>query len=260
MDEIPAYNDRIVAFIDILGFESLILSIPHNSDLHKRICLALKDIKAIRDSSFMEGTAQSDLEVNQFSDSIAISAKPSNKGFFSVVWACGWLQANLLYFGILTRGGIAVGPTVHQSDIIYGEGMISAYKIESKAAVYPRIVVDESVLEHPDIEYGKDFLSKDYDGLWFIDPFEFEASCPGDTELLADGADPRKIYLCELGKHIETGLMDASRVDHKSKWRWLENRYEKAVRSYERGEKTTFMRFIDEIGNFSQANTSLIKY
>ncbi|WP_303293853.1 hypothetical protein [Marinobacter sp. ST-43] len=245
MLEIPEYKDRIVAFIDILGFEALILSLSKNPELRERIHAALTKIRSTRDSSRRANTAQSDLEINQFSDSIAISAEPTKKGFFSVIWACGWLNADLLYSGILTRGGISVGPTVHESDLIYGEAMLQAYRIESSAAVYPRIVVDDAIFEYPGIGAQKPYLRQDGDGLWFIDPFEFEASCPGAAGLAADGYDPREIYFKELGKHIESGLSGATRVDHRSKWQWLKSRYEAALQFHRSGGKTQFMRSLE---------------
>lgn len=247
MLEIPEYKDRVVAFIDILGFEALIQSLSSRPELRERIHRALSEIRATRDSSLKENTAQSNLEINQFSDSIAISAEPTKDGFFSVIWACGWLHANLLYSGILTRGGVAVGPTVHESDLIYGDAMLQAYRIESSAAVYPRIVVDNAIFEHPGIGDRKAYLAQDIDGLWFIDPFEFEASCPGAAGLAADGYDPREIYFTELGKHIESGLSEAARVDHKSKWQWLKNRYEAAFKFHQLGGKTLFLRSLEMV-------------
>lgn len=247
MFKVPEYKDKIVAFIDILGFESLILAMAKTPELHQRIYLALTQIRSMRESSLRSNSAQSGLEINQFSDSIAISAEPSKEGFFSVVWACGWLHANLLYSGILTRGGISIGQVVHESDIIYGEAMLRAYRIESSAAVYPRIVVDEEIFKLPDMGLNKPFLVQDADGLWFIDPFEFEASCSNADELASDGYDPREIYFEELGRHIEYGLSNAARVDHKSKWQWLKNRYEAAFTLHKSGGKTQFLKALEAI-------------
>lgn len=247
MSEVPEYKNKIVAFLDILGFESLIFSLSTQPELHKRINSALKVIKATRDSSLLENTAQRNLEVNQFSDSIAISSEPTMDGFISVIWACGWLQADLLYSGILTRGGISIGPLVHENDLIYGEAMIKAYQIESSVAVYPRIVIDDEVFKHFNVGNNIPYLCRDTDGLWFIDPFEFEASCPGATELAADGYDPREIYFVELGKHIEIGLTTADRVDHKAKWQWLKNRYESAFQFHKNGGKTSFLRALEMV-------------
>ena len=140
MHQPPGYMERIVAFVDILGFGALVSSLSSNPELHGRLHYALTYIKSYRASSHSENSAQSNLEISVFSDSIAISSEPLDA--FRVIWSCGWLNAELLQAGILTRGGISIGPTIHKDDVLYGEGMLKAYKLESNAAIYPRIVVD----------------------------------------------------------------------------------------------------------------------
>jgi hypothetical protein len=127
------YEDRLVAFVDILGFSALVASLDTKPELHSRLHYALSYIKSYRESSQTPNTAHTSLEVSVFSDSIAITAEPLDT--FSVLWACGWLQAQLLCSGILTRGGIAIGRTFHKEDVLYGEGFLAAYKIETSAAV-----------------------------------------------------------------------------------------------------------------------------
>lgn len=48
--------------------------------------------------------------------------------------------------GIVVRGGITVGNVVKSHGQLFGPGVIDAYQLESKAAKYPRIVVDQKVL------------------------------------------------------------------------------------------------------------------
>lgn len=224
------YEDRIVAFIDILGFSALVERMASKPEELALIMRVLKRIKFVGDMSIRAHTAQSDLEVSVFSDSIAISAIPSQA--FSVIWSCGWLQADLLFSGVLTRGGIAIGPTIHQDGILLGEGLLTAYQIESAAAVYPRVILDSLILDRITSEQKTNFLAQDDDGLWFVDPFRFH-STPGNAEdLAAEGYDPREIYFEELGKHIASGLKRSAIVKHKSKWNWLSNRYQHAAKDH----------------------------
>src|SRR5258708_3126545 len=53
----------------------------------------------------------------------------------------------LLFFEhkILVRGGIVVGDAVRSYGRFFGQGIIDAYDVESKRALYPRIVVHPSV-------------------------------------------------------------------------------------------------------------------
>ena len=208
-----------------LGFKSLIDSLPGQTELHFRLNKALKEIKEIREDSLIKNTAQSDLEVNQFSDSIAISSNPTEDGLWGIVWTAGWLQANLLYLGILTRGGIAIGPTVHEDDLIYGEGMIEAHNIESTVANFPRIVIDPKVFSCLDVKDNRRFVCKeDFDGMWFIDPFEFNAFGPDAEGLAADGYDPREIYFNKVLEFIELELTNPKKLEHAFKWEWMKNK------------------------------------
>jgi hypothetical protein len=170
------------------------------------------------------------LEISVFSDSIAISSEPFDA--FGVIWACGWLHAQLLYSGILTRGGISIGETIHQDDVLYGEGMLKAYHLESNAAVYPRIVVDPALLPRLSIGMKNKLLELDSDGLWFVDPFKFDAMPGGAEDLASDGYDPREVYFAELGRHIASAIDGAKQVDHLAKWNWLANRYRIAAEKY----------------------------
>ena len=226
MQEKPIYKDRIVGFIDILGFGTIISSLEKKPELHGRLHSALTQIKSYKMTSQMENTAHSDLEVSVFSDSIVMSADDGNLG--AIIWASGWLNAQLLGFGILVRGGISSGKTFHANDILYGEGMMRAYRIESSAAVYPRIVVDPELVDQITNEHWHTFLQIDSDGLWYINPFMFNVTVENASELAADGYDPREAYLDELGRHIENGINDAKQLDHRAKWTWMKQRYKLA--------------------------------
>lgn len=213
-----SYDEKITAFIDILGFKELILDLEKRPDLHKQIHRALEYLKHYKNIAGDETTTLRDLKISMFSDSLAVSA-PCDK-FLDVIWACGWLSAQLLYIGILTRGGIAKGNMVHQDDFLYGRGLIDAYEIESKVANYPRIVLAPELLERitPQV---KNFLRADADGLWFINSFKFEAMPGGAQELASDGWNPREIYFKEVQKHIQNGLRNSKNLNHFSKWAWL---------------------------------------
>ena len=105
------YSNRIVAFIDILGFGSLIKTLGSDAGLRKKVHRALSEIRVFKDYSLSNATAQRNLEVSVFSDSIAISGEPGE--LTTIVSSAMGLQAKLLYLGIIVRGGISQGPTFH---------------------------------------------------------------------------------------------------------------------------------------------------
>ena len=228
-DSIIEYRDRVVAFIDILGFERLIRSLSNNPKLFARLNFALRRIKYIEKSRTLSNSITSDLEVSVFSDSVAISTKEER--IFSLVWTVGWLQAELMYVGVLTRGGISVGPTIHEDGILYGEGMLSAYHLESKAAVYPRIVIANDLARKHE-KLLKNWIVLDADSVTYVNPFKFDAVAGGADELAADGYDPRAVYFQEVRKHLINGIATASEEDHLAKYRWLANRFNVALADF----------------------------
>ncbi|WP_454875679.1 hypothetical protein [Pseudomonas farris] len=225
-----AFDPRIVAFVDILGFESLVQKLENDPALHEKLNYALRRIKHLKVSSLEGNTAQSDLEISVFSDSIAISAPKAN--YHGVIWTAIHLQSDLLTLGILTRGGISCGKTVHEDDILYGEGMINAYKLESRAAIYPRILVDCSVLELLNDGYRSIFLRKDTDGLWHLDPFSIGFLPSGSDALVEDGWDPHEVGLDELKRAIDKSRSDLTNLGQVAKWNWLDEKRQCAVEEY----------------------------
>lgn len=230
------YKNKIIAFVDILGFSAFVSQLDSNPKLHERLHWALSHIKSYKSTSMLKNTAHSNLDVSVFSDCIVISSAPDH--FHDLIWAAGWLQAQLLSVGILARGGITVGKTYHSDDILYGQGMLDAYQIETSAAVYPRIVLDAKVTDLISNKFKQTFLDVDADGLWFIDPFSFPATAGDADALVEDGWDPHEVFLDELSKHIKNGIANAKRVDHLSKWTWLLRRYELAREEYRKTGET----------------------
>ncbi|MCY1533021.1 hypothetical protein D9M68_683270 [compost metagenome] len=56
-------------------------------------------------------------------------------------------QADLLENGLLCRGGISYGKHCEDSSFLFSKALINAYSIETKTAKYPRIVVDQNLLQ-----------------------------------------------------------------------------------------------------------------
>jgi len=225
----PNYNKRVVAFIDILGFENIVRSLPNNAELFNKLNWALHRIKSIEGSKSRPNSVAADLEVSVFSDSIVISSEEER--ISSLMWTVGWLQAELMYVGIFVRGGIAVGSVVHEDGILFGEGMLSAYRLESKAAVYPRIVISCEVFDkHKQVLAN--WVEIDSDAIVYINMFKFDAVAGNADELAADGYDPRAIYFKELRRHLMNGIETSSEEDHLAKYLWLTCRFNVAISEF----------------------------
>lgn len=221
------YEDRVVAFIDILGFRALVARFSAEPVLHKQLHGALAKIKSIKSFSGDANTAQKELETSVFSDSIVISGAPSQLPV--IIWTCVGLQAELLANGVLTRGGISIGRTYHNDDVLYGEGMIRAYDLESKAAIYPRVILDPVLVKQLHETQRLMLLNLDADGLWHTDPFSFGV-LPGQTEvLIEDGWDPHLVFLESFAKRIEREIEDAKDAGILAKWGWMKSKLQAAL-------------------------------
>jgi len=136
--------------------------------------------------------------------------------------------------GVLLRGAISSGRTVHVNDILYGEGMLDAHALETKAAVYPRIILAPKLVETLEAGYRQLFFERDGDGLWFINPFTIGLTPPNAAALAEDGYCPFEESLKKLGEVIELELSRLTDVGHLAKSNWLKTQYNNAVAEFAR--------------------------
>lgn len=166
------YEERAVLFLDILGFKVLI-----ESGQEQKIFTALGTSAAFANGkpSFPELT-----HTTAFSDSIVVSHRLKPAGVQNIINTASMLAWCFLQQGILIRGGIAYGNMHHTNDRLFGHAMNNAYQLESKLAIFPRIVVSEEfrALACPEssdatnIGIGNcdpEVLRQDFDGQWHID-------------------------------------------------------------------------------------------
>ena len=229
MEKTINYSSKVVAYIDILGFGEIVKALTEKPKLHERLSYALQRIKYIEKSVHHKKSVTSDLEASAFSDSIVISTEENN--IFSLIWTSGWLQAELLYTGILTRGGISLGLLHHKDGIIYGEGLISAYNLEQKSAIYPRIVISKKLIDNHN-EILSNWIVQDFDGFYFLDPFKFDAVAGDAAELAADGYDPREIYFKEVRAYLLELRKNSSEENHLAKHTWMIKRFNVALTEF----------------------------
>jgi hypothetical protein len=86
--------------------------------------------------------------------------------------------------GTFLRGGLTIGDAYYSETTMFGPAMIHAYELESRVAVYPRVVVDPAVVEalkrepllkmdthqiSDEVAELLQLLRRDADGVWFVD-------------------------------------------------------------------------------------------
>lgn len=144
-------EDYLIAYFDILGYTALIENDNINDDD------VLQDIQEsvnhLMDTlDFISGEENS-RKLYSFSDNYAICIKIENGIELAVHLAELVTMLNELQYylfvekGLLIRGGISCGPLCAENRVLYGRGLLNAYKLESEKAIYPRIVIDEELID-----------------------------------------------------------------------------------------------------------------
>jgi hypothetical protein len=141
------YEPRITAFLDILGWRAAVLGSCEAVDGAARLGLALKVFQA--QVQHTENLARmgfpGDLQAIQFSDTIVFSASGSAGGEFDFFTRqLRFATDQLLFNGLLARGGICEGRLFHQGTMAFGPALITAYDLE-QCAVSPRIIAEEGL-------------------------------------------------------------------------------------------------------------------
>lgn len=227
------YQDKIVCFFDLLAFKNRVNDTIHSGgeeDIERTEQLIgvfnlIRDILDIDRAEERFGT-----EVTQFSDCVVISFNTTEEsGVFYALLDIMCVQVNLALNDILCRGGVALGKLVHTPKVLFGPGMVSAHELESKAAVYPRVILDESIIqlgieEHgahnrPDQEANSimNLLKKDSDGMYYVDYIT------GAQQELDDPELDYPEYLSKLQKIVAEGLTQKD-PSIRIKYQWLKEK------------------------------------
>lgn len=132
------YNNRIVAFIDVLGFKNLV----NSTDLS-----SIEAYFTIVIESFKQHTTKYGFKFILISDAIVVYCSNTKDNFESVCRSLTILQNQLLLEGIIIRGGISYGDFYvnRRNNVMVGKALIKAFNLESQAS-YPRIIVDREMI------------------------------------------------------------------------------------------------------------------
>jgi len=213
------YKEKLVVYFDILGFKELVNN-------------KLDDPQYIHEIlTFLHGISSSSYKADSiaFSDSIIhlidlksgfdSSQQTFNEYLNVIISDISSVQMNmLLNYKILIRGAIAKGNIFYDQDknILFGDGLINAYLLESKHAVFPRIIIDESIEFNlnDDLEWMD--LTKDNDGNVYVDFIKWAVKLKEEKSILS-----------KLKLIVEDELEKLEITKHRSiynKYYWLLNK------------------------------------
>lgn len=251
------YEDRIVAFVDFLGFKNMVADSINDQKIFNniKIGICLNEFLKMRNYKKDKFLSECDMgkEISFFSDCMVISygskhPAPLFYALLDLVHHC----LNLANNNILVRGGITYGKLYHKENICFGPAMNEAYRLESDAscAKYPRIIIDEELFKNVDIfkadmnsvedemESINLLIKKDRDGYYFLDYLSQH------QEWDLDVGYPNIYYdlLLKVKYNIESNLAKyASNKRILRKYNWYKRYYNDVIRRvFGKGQKQNF--------------------
>lgn len=228
------YSERIVAFIDILGFGKMVEQ-SYDSDQGKTNTDHLRKIVAALET--VHGVFNPDTpvcrnwEITLFSDS-AIVSFPYNapSEVFHILLSLLHMNMELLRIGVVCRGAIVKGMCYHNNNVVFGPAVNEAYQLESKESKNPRIIIERSVLRagveyharHNSPEDEQESIRSlveldDSDNWYFLNYF---SNAPPETSNTYE----EFIYILTLKQVIETGLSERDKKIF-GKYHWMRTQF-----------------------------------
>lgn len=261
-DDVPSggevYDERYVAFIDILGFKEIIrksrdVSAQGHwsiSSIYSALNLSFDGFEKDYITKFQK--SDSDLKVTTFSDFVVISTQTSEAGLDLLIFVVWCVIRDWLSKGYLSRGGITRGNVIHHSSLgtkpglIFGPAFIEAYVLEQEVADYPRVVFSKDVRsdlntyqkdEQRTISAIKTLVHRCSDGPQCIDNF---------GHLRKDGfsfiGDTHEEEALQFNKALLSQLdYGADMPKWYRKTYWLVEKFNEAIRNTAYADKTIFL-------------------
>lgn len=163
-------SQHIVAFVDLLGFGEA-LEASNQEKLGEILKLLLYFRAFVRTygeipSSRPEGFYP---EVSTFSDHIVFSLPVNKHTWVLRIMAMNFMVTTFARLALkarfLIRGAISQGSLYHDNGVVFGPALVRAANLESKVAVYPRVIVDPDVLVRGRNGFPSTHYFRDRDGL-----------------------------------------------------------------------------------------------
>jgi hypothetical protein len=227
------YQERAVAFIDVLGFAALVKASDADPTARNKIA------KLIATNELFEKFTSEmfPMDAAFFSDSFVLSMNVDR--LFYLVRETGNLCRLLLLLGFPCRGAITAGALYHRERIVVGPALVNAYQLEQSVAIYPRIILDDVAMAHWKHEFRLDesgegpahadleaFVKQDRDGQNFVDIFHpawAKSIIPWTDDLQFTRASD---FLKAVFKVIQHGLITHRENQNiYAKYSWLDAEY-----------------------------------
>lgn len=219
---VPSYEERYVAFIDILGFRNVIARTTKEPRVVEDVRAAMNGISARAIKSRSAG-----MQATSFSDNIVLSVPVSSDALTTLFETIDAFSTDLLTKNMLFRGAVVRGQLIHDENVVFGPALVHAYQLETNTAFHPRIMLHEIVYNdceqyaHDGSSACRTFVAIDAYDVAYISPFAGIADAP-EPEAVAS--------LVRLLGIITAGLAgSAGQPAISEKYKWLARRFDAFV-------------------------------
>lgn len=234
-----AYTKKLVAFTDILGFKSKtnIKGDDEKNKVHSNLLELKKFSEKINNSN--KGYSNS-IKSFRFSDSCMFSA-PEDK-LTQLLQILHLMQLHFAANNFFIRGAVTYAEIYDENNFFYGKGMNQAYELESKKAIYPRIILDPQIFPSSRTPSKKTlsenlndkisentYISEDFDKIKYIDFFNKSNL---DIENNPDLHQNHDQTLEKIKKHIDFNIQkNRCNPNILLKYLWLDVKYNAHISS-----------------------------
>ena len=171
------YKECYIAVLDLLGFKDAL-----NNTTCETITSIFDEINEDYNTTY-DGTDIPIIEPGAIkkkvmSDTVCFYVETTvSNALPALIATCDYFQIRMLRLDkpMLSRGAIVKGELYHDKDVLFGNGFVHAYNMQEKAAIYPRVIIDCTIIKDYQAEDSRDqkyldlFLTVDFDGYFFSD-------------------------------------------------------------------------------------------
>ncbi|CUX58468.1 MULTISPECIES: hypothetical protein [Agrobacterium] len=137
------YSECYLAFIDVLGFSSII----SKTALEPKLITAVHEaLDGITRRAKLARSPEIGIQITSFSDNVVISIPVSPAGLFHIMGLINNFSQELLSLGMLFRGAIVRGFILHTAEVIFGPALVEAYQLETNISLHPRVMLSDNVM------------------------------------------------------------------------------------------------------------------
>jgi len=146
----PVHRLSYCTFLDVLGFSERIRASYKDGSANK-LLESFHKILARSIAELKKSTDESMLYFKSFTDNVVLAhprfSDDMESEFGFILWAINEYQFQMALKGFFIRGGLAVDQLFMDENSVYGAALLEAYRLESKVAVNPVVVLCDNTMK-----------------------------------------------------------------------------------------------------------------